>query len=127
MSARIPIHLVHEHGQSVGDDHLLEQPPQHQFEPVGHLGPVEPMDLAELVKQVLRPLDGPRDQLRIEHHVYREDARMLLRLLPAPVDLDDVGQALEGVKGQAQRQDDVQHPLRVVQTQGVRDALRSSR
>ncbi len=121
IATRISVHLVHEHRQPVGDDHLLEEAPQHQLQPVGHPRTVELVDLAKLVQQILRALDGTRDQLRIEHHVDRENPWMLLRLLPAPIDLDDIGQALEGMEREAQRQDDVDDPLRVLQPQRMCD------
>lgn len=65
------------------------------------------MVFVELMKQVLRALDGAGDQLRIEHHIERVDAEVPLRLLLAAVDLDHITEALKGMKGEPDGKNDM--------------------
>ncbi len=69
---------------------------------------VERHDAArELVGDVLVADDRPGDQLRKEQQVQRRVDRALLRRRLAPVDVDDVGDRVERVEGDADRQQHV--------------------
>ena len=67
--------------------------------------------LVQLPQKVARPLDGTRDQLREKHHIERVIAEMPLSLLVAAIHLYHIAHALKGVKRQANRQDDMGHPM----------------
>ena len=64
------------------------------------------MMFVKLPEKVLGPLDGSSDHLREEHHIRGEGGEITLGALAAAVDLDDVAQALEGVKREPDGEDD---------------------
>src|SRR6185295_11218909 len=74
----------------------------------------EPLLGVKLMQHVLRPLDRTGDELRKIHDVERIDPEVALRLLLAAIDLDDVAQALEGMKRETDRQRDGQRRDRIV-------------
>src|SRR5258707_1258064 len=63
------------------------------------------MSRAELWQQILGPFDRAGNQLRPEQNVKRINAGMSLSLLVAPVHLHRVTHRLEGVKREAEGQD----------------------
>ena len=54
---------------------------------------------------MIRPFDGPRHQLRIEHDIQRINTKMMLCFKLLSIDLDHIAQALERMEGKADRQD----------------------
>jgi hypothetical protein len=68
----------------------------------------------ELVQEVLRPLDGPGHELRVEHHEQRIDPEVPLRRLLPSIDLDGVAHRLERVERQPDGQHDAQERQRGV-------------
>jgi len=90
--------------EAVRDGDFLEQAPAHEQQSLTDVGRVIAMPLVELVQDVLRPLDGPCDQLRIEHHVERKDAEVAFRGLVPAVDFDGVAQGLKGMEGESDGQ-----------------------
>ena len=52
-----PVCAIDEGGQPVGDDHLLEQTPEHQLQALGHAARAERHRLTELRQERLRALD----------------------------------------------------------------------
>jgi hypothetical protein len=61
--------------------------------------------MMEMVQEVLRPLDRPRDELRVEHHVEGVREEVSFGLLVPAVDLDRVAHGLERVERQADGQE----------------------
>src|SRR3979411_1272723 len=92
------VSCVDEWSQPVCDKDFLEESPQHQLEPGDDTGVVKEMLAMKLMQQVLRALDGTRDQLRVEHDVESEDPHMPLRWVVPPVDFDGVAERLKGVE-----------------------------
>ena len=99
---------VHQHRQVVGDDHLLEQAPHHRGHPRPQVLVPEGVVLLELVEDVPRPLDGPGHQLGEEGDEQGVVEEVPLGGHVLPVHVDGVAQGLEGVKGDAHRQQHVQ-------------------
>ena len=91
--------------QVIGDDHLLEEPPQHLPQPVDRVVPVEAPPLFELDEQVRRLLDRPGDHMGEEG----DEAEILHGVIDgayaAAVDVDGVAQRLERVERDANRED----------------------
>src|ERR1051326_1804354 len=92
------IDIVYVQSEAVSHYQLFEKPPSHPLQaardPVG----IELMPLLKLVQQVLRAFDRTSHELRKEHHVSCVRDKIPFGFLPAPVNLDDVAKALEGVK-----------------------------
>src|SRR5690606_6349828 len=86
----------------------------HQAQAGGYIVVFEPVAGIELEKQVLRALDGARHELGVEHHVERVDAEMPFGLLDTAIHFDDIAQALKGMEGKADGQDDLQRSHGVV-------------
>ena len=85
---------------------FFEQPPQYQLQPVGH-APVFKCEFGvKLVQEVLRAFNRTGNQLRVEHDIERINAEVALGLLIAPVNLNDVAQALEGMEREPDGEDD---------------------
>ena len=97
-------HLVHIHRAVVRHDHLLEQTPQYLPHPVNRRAVVELPLLQELRKQVGRPLDGTRHQLRKERDECEKRNNVTRRLHLAPIHVYRVRQRLERVERDANRQ-----------------------
>ena len=66
-----------------------------------------------------RPFDGSRDQLGKEIYIEGVAAQMRVRDVIAPVDVDHVAEGLEGVKGDAERQEDIEMGDEVAQAGGL--------
>ena len=66
------------------------------------------MPLPKLGQQMLRPLDGPGDKLRVEHDIQRKYSEMPFCRHRSPVNLDRVGDRLERVEREPKRQDEMQ-------------------
>src|SRR4051794_24392363 len=107
MLARRSVYVVDVKRKPVCYDKLLEEPPRHSLEPARDIHVIDAMPLTELMQQVLWPLNRACHKLREEHHVGGVDHEISLCLLIPSVDLDDIAQALEGMKRQSNRQDDI--------------------
>ena len=107
VAARTRVDRVDNHGQAVGDDHFLDQTPEDELKPLNDSLGLEMRFAAELRKQTMAALDGPGHQLREEGDVEREDAQMALSRSVAPIDIDRVSDGLEGVEGDAKRQQEI--------------------
>lgn len=108
MFERRIINGVDELCHSIGNDHLFEHAPCHPFQAVCDAPVFKPMLLMQLVQDILRSLDGSRDQLGVKQNVHREITIMTLGFLVAAKNFDGIAQGLKGVKRQADRQDDLQ-------------------
>ena len=92
----------------VGDDDFLEHAPEDEAHAVAPLLVGEGPRRGDLRQQVGGPLDGPRDELREEGDKGTKGHGVAGGLEVAPVDVDGVGEGLEGVEGDADGQDDLQ-------------------
>src|SRR6185436_2218725 len=117
---RSVVYLIHEHRQPVGNHHLLEQAPGHELQAVHHALVVKRMFRVELGEEVLGPLDGAGNQLRIKHHVKRIDDEVPFSFVVAAIDLDGVAHGLKGMKRQAYGKNDRQGRNCVVQPKRLR-------
>ena len=54
----------------------------------------------------MRALDRPSDQLGVEHHIECIDAKMPFGLIVPTIYLNDVAEALEGVEGESDRENE---------------------
>ena len=101
----VAVSLRHVEPQVIGNDHLLEEPPQHLPQPVNCVVPVEAPPLVELDEQVRRLLDRPGDHMREEG----DEAEILHGVIDgayaAAVDVDGVTQRLERVERDANGED----------------------
>ena len=92
----------------IGDDALAEKAAEQDAHTRRHVLPVQLMHRAQLRDEVARLFDGARHQLGEIGDEQRIVAEVLLRTEVPAVDVDDVGEGLEGVKGDADGQEDVQ-------------------
>lgn len=92
----------------VSHDDLLEHAPEDEAHAVAPLLVGEGPWRSDLRQQVGGPLDGPRDKLRKEGDKGTKGDGVSGGLEVASIDVDGVGKGLEGVKGDADRQDDLQ-------------------
>ena len=90
----------------VGDQHLLRQPDDEDARADGS-APERLAALVELARDRLVADDRAGDELRKERDVERDVDRIAVGAEAAPVDVDDVGQAVEGEERDAERQLDV--------------------
>jgi hypothetical protein len=102
------VDAVDEQRDVVGDEHLLRVAPHHQPDAVLHLLARDPARVRHLGQQVRGALDRPGHQLREEGDEECEVEEARAGLEPAAVDVDRVGERLEGVEGDADRQHDLQ-------------------
>ena len=105
---RTRIDGVDDSGQVVGDHDLLEHSPEHSLEPSSDFARAERVQLPKLGQEVLWTLDRPGDELRIEHDIQCKDPEVILRHVTAPIHLDRVAHSLERMKGQADRENDLE-------------------
>ena len=92
----------------VGHDDLLEHAPEDEAHAVAPLLVGEGPRRGDLRQQVGGPLDGARDELREEGDEGAKGDGVAGGLEVAPIDVDGVGEGLEGVEGDADGQDDLQ-------------------
>ena len=92
----------------VGHDDLLEHAPEDKAHAVAPLLVGELPRGSDLWQQVGGPLDGSGDELREKGDKGTKGDGITGGLEVAPVDVDGVGEGLEGVEGDADRQDDLQ-------------------
>ena len=92
----------------VGDDDLLEHAPEDEAHAVAPLLVGEGAGRGDLRQEVGGALDGPRDELGKEGDEGGEGDGVAGGLEVAAVDVDGVGEGLEGVEGDADGQDDLQ-------------------
>ena len=92
----------------VGDDDLLEHAPEDEAHAVAPLLVGEFAGRGDLWQEVGGALDGSSDELREEGDEGGEGDGVSGGLEVAPVDVDGVGEGLEGVEGDADGQDDLQ-------------------
>jgi len=92
----------------VGHDDLLEHAPEDEAHAVAPLRIVKGSGRGDLREQVGGPFDGARDQLREEGDKSPKGDRVAGGLEVAPIDVNGVGEGLEGVEGNADGQDDLQ-------------------
>lgn len=96
--------------RQIGGTHaFFEKSPRHEPRAVGGLLIAEDPLLFELGQQVVRPLDGACHQLGKVGYEQGKGHEVPLGLHLAPININGVAEGLEGVKGNAHRQDDVQH------------------
>src|ERR1044071_7886749 len=97
--SRIVVNGIYKQDHPIGDNDLLEQPPGHPFESIGHALIFEALLCVELVQDILRALDGSRHELRVVHHIQCQIAKMTFGLLMTAIDLEGVAQRLKRMKG----------------------------
>jgi hypothetical protein len=90
------------HRQCVRDQHLLSEADGEAADPLSKAFGVEDAAL-DLGRDVAVAHDRPRNQLRKKRDEQRQLHGIRLRFCPAPVDVDDVGERLEGEEGDADR------------------------
>src|SRR5690349_2483280 len=93
----VVVNLVDVESEAVRNHAFFEQTPQHTPESVYERVFIEGMHFPELMKQVLRPFDGSRDELRIEEDVQCKYAEMPLGFLPTAINFQGVAHGLERV------------------------------
>ena len=100
--------IVGQHGAVVGHEDLFEEAYQHQAEAVLQVGGLKAAIGLQLGDELVAPLDGPRNQLREKGVEDRKGDEVAAGRSRSPVNIEDIAQGLEGVKGDAHRQDDLQ-------------------
>jgi len=100
----IVVDVVDIHRQPVGDDEFLEESHHHDEQAASHPFVIKVVLDEELGQEAGGTLDGACHQLREKGHVQGEIPEVPFRLLFAAVDVDGIAQCLEGVEGDAHRQ-----------------------
>ena len=95
-------------GQPIGDRQLLEQAKAEKLDPQARPEPAPCLGPRGLRQEVPRTHDGPGDQMREEEDEEHEVRQALLRLHPAPVNIDRVADRLERVERNPEGNDDLQ-------------------
>ncbi len=121
VSPRRCINVIDVKGEPVGDDQFFEETPGHSFESAGDAVIIKWMNLAKLMDKVLRALDRAGDELREKHDVRGIGYEVVFGFLPAAIDFHDIAQALERMKGEANRQDDARRGERRLPTEQFGD------
>src|ERR1022692_543553 len=116
------IDIVDIQRQAISNHYLLEKPPRDPLQPTSDQRVIKVVDLVELVDKTLRPLNRPRHQLWEKHHIRSIYQEILLRLVPPLINLDHIAEALEGVKRQTDRQNDMEDRLRQSPPSEIRNA-----
>ena len=62
---------------------------------------IEPMFFIKLTQKILWTLNGAGHELGVEHNIKGVDAEVPFRLLPAPVNFNNITQTLERVEREA--------------------------
>ena len=91
-------YLVHKRRGQIGNHDFAEIPAQEQTETGGKIVPVPLTILPKLGKQAGCALNRPCDQLGKEGNVQRVISKVLFRLHPPSVYINDVGKGLKGIK-----------------------------
>src|SRR5262249_57271706 len=94
--------------QVIGDVGFFDEAQKEDASACAELLGVEAARLGELRQKLAAAHDGPRDELREEGHEGGELERRAAGLQALVVDIDDVGQLLEGVEGDAERKQEMQ-------------------
>ena len=113
--------MVDEYAAVVGHDHFLEESPQGLPHAVDGLTVVEAAGGEELREQISGTLYGSGDELGEEGHEGIESGCVARWLDFAAVDVDGVGQSLEGVERYADRQYEVERNPSEVYAHGGED------
>ena len=109
VAARIFVHRVYnQQSQLIRNHHFLEETPGHPFGPERGVLICEPVFLLQLGQKAGGFFNGTGHQLGKEGDKQGKGDKIPLRLQPAFVDVQGVAESLEGIKGDAHRQDDVQ-------------------
>lgn len=66
---RVTVNGVHQDREAVGDDCFFKKPPKDQFQTIRDAFVIPMMAFIELMKEVLRALDGAGHQLGKEHDI----------------------------------------------------------
>ena len=96
---------VRDEAHLVGEKHLFGQAEEEALQPLRHVIHALP-PAADLLRHRGVADDGSRHQLREEHHIERHMEEALLRRRVPPVNVDDIAHGLEGVKADADGQQD---------------------
>ena len=89
---------VRKHRKVIGNNDLLEHPPQHHFAAVGEVFIMDEVFGLELGEQVGASFDRPCNELGEEHQEERKVDKALFRLFLAHKHVDEVTHALERVE-----------------------------
>ena len=116
-------HASRDDGQVVGDHHLLEEAPHGEMKTRGDVAPAHVPRLLHLRQQRPRGHDRTRHHVREERHEEGEVDRVLGGLHLAPIDVDDVADALEGVEGDPDGQDHVEVKAQGVEARGLEQGI----
>ncbi len=84
---RICKRLVYHQRQMIGYHHFLEESPGHAHQAAPDTVVIKDMLFIKLMEEMLRPLYGPCDQLRVKHYIQSVDTEMVLGLLLAAIHL----------------------------------------
>ena len=101
------VHRVHQNGGPVGDDDLQKEAPEHQQEALPQIVKGETVGDSQLAQQILRPLNGAGHQLGEEGDKKGIAEEVSFRGNLSPVHINGIAQSLEGVEGDAHRQQHV--------------------
>ena len=106
-------------GQMVRNDDFFKKAPEHEPEAVGRFFVVEGAPAPELRHQEMGAVDGSCQELGPERREEGEYPQVALRLRFAVVDIRDVAEGLEGVKGYPHRQKHVKERQVVKDIEGL--------
>ncbi len=101
--------IVGQDGAVIRHKNLFKEPHQHQAQAVLDMGIPEIGPVVQLGDKMPAPFDGPRHHLGEKGVEGGEGEKIRTRRALAPINIDDVTQRLEGIKGDAHGQNDVQH------------------
>ncbi len=108
ITVRIVINLIDDAREDVRDHKLFEVPPRHQLQPVGRILIVKTPLLLKLRQKCVRPAYGTGEKLREKGDEKGIVAEVPFRPKFSFVNVDQISQRLEKIKGDACRQQDLQ-------------------
>ena len=101
--------IVGQDGAVIRHKNFFKEPHQHQAQAVLDMGIPETGPFFQLRDKIPAPFDGPRHHLGKKGVEGGKGEQIRTRRALAPINIDDVTQRLEGIKGDAHGQNDVQH------------------
>ena len=97
------IDRIGQHRRPVRNAELQEETPGHHQEAPAQSVKIRLLRLFILGKQLVPPADGAGKELGKEGHKQRKPQKVLLRLVFAPIHIDEIPRRLEGKEGDARR------------------------
>ena len=114
---------IHDFGQIVGEDYLLKKSPKNQVASLVKFFKGDDAGRKELRHEMRGPLDRPRGQLRKKRDISGEVVKISDGLDLSAVHVDRIAHRLESIKGNPEREHDVQDRQACMQAERIQKRL----